>query len=83
METVNHGVPQGNILCPLLFITFMNDLPLYIDNPLDMYADDSTIHVTGNTIEDLESKLNIDFKNVQIWCQKREWMSMLKKLKSC
>ncbi len=46
-----------------------------------MYADDSTIHVTGKTIEELESKLNIDLKNVQIWCKKTEWLSMLKKTK--
>ncbi len=29
----------------------MNDLPLYFDSPLNMYADDSTIYVTGKTIE--------------------------------
>ncbi len=58
-NTVTHGVPQDSILGPLLFITFMNDLPLYILTPLDMYADDSTIHVTGRTIEELEIKLNI------------------------
>ncbi len=82
-KTVTHGVPQGSILGPLLFNTFVNDLPIYIDSPLDMYADDSTIHVTGKTIEELESQLNIDLKNVQIWCKKQEWLSMLKKLKSC
>ncbi len=59
----------------------MNDLPLYIDSPLDMYVDDSPIHVTGKTIEELESKLHIDLKNIQIWCQKKEWLSMLKKIK--
>ncbi len=55
-----------SIVGPLLFITFMNDLPLKIYSPLHMYADDSTIHVTGKTILELESKLNIDLKNVQI-----------------
>ncbi len=80
-NTVTHGVPQCNILGPLLFITFMNDLTLYIDSPLAIHADDSTIHVIGKTIEELESKLNIDLKNVQIWCQKTEWLSMLKKIK--
>ncbi len=67
MNTVTHGVPQGSIFGPLLFITFMNDLPVYIDSPLDMYADDSITHVTGKTIEELESKLNIDLKNVPTW----------------
>ncbi len=59
----------------------MNDLPLYINSLLDMYADDSTIHVTGKTIEELESKLNIDLKNVQIWCQKNRVAVNAKKTK--
>ncbi len=80
-NTVTYGVPQGSILGPLLFFTFMNDLPLDIESPLDMYADDSTIHVTGKTIEDLESKLNIDLKNVQIWCQKNRLAVNAEKVK--
>ena len=65
---MTHGVPQGSILGPLLFIVFMNDMPLYVNSDADMYADDTTINVSSRTIEDLENKLNDDLRNVHNWC---------------
>ncbi len=69
IKPVIHGVPQGSILGPLLFIAFMNDLPLHLDSSLDMYADDSTLGASGKTIEDLEVKLNSDMAKVNKWCK--------------
>ena len=43
MEHIVCGVPQGSITGPLLFIIYMNDLPLYIPNiEITMFADDTS-----------------------------------------
>jgi hypothetical protein len=48
---VKYGVSQVSILWPLLFILYINYLPLSISNcNIDMSADDSTIHISEENI---------------------------------
>ena len=54
-ETVTYGVPQGSILGPLLFLLFINDLPLHMgDVSADLYADDTTLYDIHNSLEIIE-----------------------------
>ncbi|MEW8547257.1 MAG: reverse transcriptase family protein [Candidatus Thiodiazotropha sp.] len=67
-ELVSCGVPQGSILGPLLFLLFINDLPLFTANVYtDLYADDTTLYDIQISQQMIEQNLQIALDQLRTW----------------
>ena len=68
VSPLNCGVPQGSIIDPLLFLIYINDLPncLSLGSPR-MYADDTNVTFAASDMLGLETQINTELKNINLW----------------
>ncbi len=69
IQTTNAGVPQGSILGPLLFLIFINDIVSVVENPMFLFADDSSLMNAFININTALPSINRDLQHLTSWAQ--------------
>ena len=70
LKPVRQEVLQGSIPGPFLFLLFVNDMPLHLNNSTtDIYADDTTLSLSANwnNTTSLTTALSNDLENIEKW----------------
>ena len=67
-QEILFGVPQGSVLGPLLFIIYINDLAnAIIFSQTTLFADDTCLVYSNNSLRKIEKCLNIDLRRLFKW----------------
>ena len=61
------GMPQGSTLGPLLFLLYVNDLPLVSNFKTILFADDTVLSLSANSMHELTTKVNQELESVDKW----------------
>jgi hypothetical protein len=69
---IRHGVPQGLVLGPLLFLIYVNNLTSNFINYMKpiLFADDTTIIVSNTNIQEFKDGMELAMNEILNWCQK-------------
>ena len=65
------GTPQGSVLSPLLFLIYVNDIPLDSSElRAGQFADDITAWRSGTKKDVMQLKIQRTLNSIQAWCSK-------------
>jgi len=64
---VTCGVPQGSTLGPILFLLYINNVLSVTKFNTLLFADDTTLILSNESVRELEKSVNSELTNVVAW----------------
>jgi retron-type reverse transcriptase len=82
LREIKHGVPQGSVLRPLLFLLFINDLAQALQEAkVVLFADDTNIILTDSEPISLNEKIQKVRKQLDNWSHANQLIINTEKLR--